>query len=214
MRHTGLVTTVLALAIVHAANAAPLENGYVSLFNGRDLTGWQQVGKGAWEITSGELISASTGHTWLHTTRQYRDFVLRLEYNMAEGGNSGIFIHAPDKGRCSRIGFEIQLQDDGGRKPDIHSTTSVYEIQAPTRIMARPAGEWNRLEICCSGPRIEVTLNGSLVNDMRTDDPTLNRIGDALHKPATRRKVGFIGIQDHGCLIRFRNIRVRDLEKP
>jgi hypothetical protein len=203
-----------ACATIASASAMASGRGFVKLFNGRDLAGWTQVGVGAWQIVDGELISASTGHTWLRTTRQFRDFDLRLEYNMAEGGNSGVFIHAPERGRCSRIGFEIQLVDDAGRKPDIHSTTSIYEIQAPRRNTARPAGQWNRLRIYCKGPRIQVTLNGVLVNDMRTDDSVLNRKGDALHKPAKRREVGFIGLQDHGGLIRFRSIRVRDLSRP
>ena len=213
MRNAAAVVAIVAMCVWLAPPTAARNQdvGYIPLFNGRDLSGWRVVGPAAWEVQDGELCSPGTGAGWLRTERQYRDFVLRLDYNMTEGGNSGVFIHSPAAGRCSRIGFEVQLRDDAGQRPRKGSTGAIYEILAPTRIAARPAREWNSLEVRCVGPRIQITLNGVRVVRMRRDDPALNAVADPAFRPATRRKVGFIGLQDHGAAVRFRNIRVKEI---
>src|SRR5437868_1878199 len=113
-----LLAVVLAvLCIVPVPARQPDENekaeGFVPLFNGKDLTGWKRFdGKAAWSATNGMIVCDGKGGGWLGTEREYDNFVLRLEYRLVPGGNSGVYLRAPSKGYISRQGMEIQLLDD------------------------------------------------------------------------------------------------------
>src|SRR5579863_10533401 len=77
-----------------APRPVALEN-VVSLFNGRDLAGWDLVGKQAaqdWKVEAGCLVCSGKGHTWLRSQRQHKDFNLRLEYQLSSGANSGVYV--------------------------------------------------------------------------------------------------------------------------
>jgi hypothetical protein len=184
----------------------------VTLFDGNTLTGWKTVnGKGAWSAADGCIRCEGRGDAWLRTEKEYANFVLRLEYAIAKGGNSGVFIRVPEEGRSSRIGFEVQILDDAGKPPNKGSTASLYDIIAPKENRSRPAGEWNELEIAARGRRVVISLNGATVVDADLDDPAANAALDDDHKMSRRRRKGYIGLQDHGALVRFRNIRIREL---
>jgi len=208
-----VVIACVGALFVASAPATPrrAERGFRSLCNGRDLTGWVLVGQGEWNARDGEIVCAGKGGGWLRTARVYQNFVLRLEYNIAPRGNSGIFVRAPEQGRSSQLGFEVQILDDAGKPPNNRSTGSLYEVAAPSKNRSRPAGEWNQVEILCHGTRVAVTLNGEKIVDIQTDDPALNARLDDDHKANRRHTRGYIGLQDHGAPIRFRNIRLRTL---
>jgi hypothetical protein len=191
--------------------ARKVEPGFVPLFNGTDLTGWREVqGKpGSFRVESGVLVGrrdrqAATAY-WLSSNRQYGDFELRLEYLLRPGGNSGVFIRVPGySGRTSREGMEIQLLDDGSGsgKPHAGSTGSIYQVVAPETFAAKPAGQWNDLEIYCLGERIRVTLNGKKLVDAKMSE----------HQAIKNRpRHGYIGLSAHTDEVRFRNIRIREL---
>jgi hypothetical protein len=183
------------------------------LFNGHDLTGWKPVEKASFRAENGELVASGNGAGWLRTEQEYQDFDLRLDFVITHGGNSGVFIHAPDYGRSSRLGFEIQILDDAGKPANKNSTGSLYDIVAPAKNMMKPAGEWNQERILVTGSHIQVWLNGERIQDVHTDDAELNAKMDNDHKPERRFKKGYIGLQDHGAQVRFRNIRIRELKK-
>lgn len=206
----------LALAILSAgphASAQKLRSEKLTpLFNGRDLTGWKPVGTAtAWTAQNSEIVCSGDGSGWLRTEKEYQNFVLRAEYNIASNGNSGIFIHAPEKGRSSRLGFEVQILDDFGKPPKMTSTAALYEVLAPTKNMSKPSGAWNQIEITCDGPHIVVVLNSEKVIDMRTDDSELNASRTEVFKPEKRQKRGYIGLQNHHSPVRFRNLMIRVL---
>jgi len=207
-----MLTRFTILLLVSCSLIAPKpEKGFKPLFNGKDTSGWTLVGSGTWTAEKDELVCSGEGSGWLRTEKEYENYVLRLEFQIAPSGNSGVFIHAPEKGRSSRLGFEVQILDDAGKPANKTCTGSLYEVLAPTKNMAKPAGEWNQEEITCDGPHITVTLNGEKVIDMRTDDPILNGIPDKSFHPSLRQKRGYIGLQNHNTGVRFRNIRVRAL---
>jgi hypothetical protein len=186
--------------------------GFRLLFNGSDLTGWVHNGKpGSFKVRDGEILGDRTGARdlayWLSTEREYADFELRLQYKLAPGGNSGVFIRAPHEGRTSRLGMEIQLLDDGGRTdtPGTGDTCSIYRVVAPRKFASRPAGRWNDLCILCDGDRIRVALNGEIVNDaLMSDYPDLK----------SRPRKGYIGLSTHTGPVRFRNVRLRGAPAP
>jgi hypothetical protein len=208
---------MLLLLLTFAAGPEPL-------FDGKSLAGWvvegartfKDAGKDqpVWVAEDGMIRcrTASGGYGFLRHDRKMSDFVLRLEYRFEKGkkpGNSGIGLRAPPfdpkrstETRPSSAGYEIQLVDDAGKKPDRHSTGSLYRHVAPTENAAKPAGEWNNLEVECAGPRIRITLNGKLVLDV--DQTKVSAIKD-------RPREGYISLQCHGSRVDFRNITVRPL---
>src|ERR1043165_4575572 len=105
------VLAFLFVAVPILANEPP--KGFESLFNGKDLTGWQSTGNAkVWGAEKGVIYCAGGGGGWLMTDKEYDNFELRLEYKMPLKGNSGVGIRSPLKGDPAYAGMEIQLIDD------------------------------------------------------------------------------------------------------
>jgi len=178
------------------------EEGFVSLFNGSDLSGWHVMGTPAWKVENGVLVCTGGGGGWLRSEKQYQNFVLRLEFRVSKGGNSGIFIRSALEGNPAFTGMEAQILDDYGRQPTPHTTAAIYDAVAPTKNMSKPADEWNSVEIICSGPWVVVTMNGEEIVRVNMDEhPKLKE----------RLRSGYIGLQNHGSHVEFRNIRIKEL---
>src|SRR5580693_3935931 len=101
--------SVILLGAVAAA--APPEKGFVALFNGRDLTGWQIVGQHGpgYLVKDGVLYCPSDGGGNLFTEKEYANFVFRFEFKLEEGSNNGVGIRAPLAGDTAYSGMEIQI---------------------------------------------------------------------------------------------------------
>jgi hypothetical protein len=192
-------------------------DGFVPLFNGKDLDGWKQyAGKaGVWSVADGLIVCDGRGGGWLGTTRDYADFELRLEYRLRPGGNSGVYIRAPEEGHISRVGMEIQILDDNHpsyAKLDFYQYTgSIYHVVAPTRRTGKPAGQWNAMTIRAEGRRVIVILHGHKIVDADLDrcrqDPAVAR-----EHPGLARTTGRIGLQSHTDRVEFRQLRVKELK--
>jgi len=190
-------------------------SGFVKLYNERDLSGWDvQGGKIESWAADGELLSCvGANGGWLRTSREYSDFVVKLEYRIPEGGNSGVGLRFPPTGDPAHAGMEIQILDDDaavfrGIKPAQHTGSIYYQAPASKRA-ANPPGEWNAYEITCAGPHVRVNLNGQVINDAMVDTFTT---AQGNHTPlAERPRIGYVGLQSHGSRVDFRNILLRDL---
>lgn len=188
-------------------------DGWTPLFNGRDLTGLEEVGNKAssWRVEHGMLVTVGGGGNWIATTREFGDFKLSLEFKSPPGGNSGVFIRAPREGNPAFEGSEIQILDDySDRYKELKSYQycgSVYATIAPSKRVTRPAGEWQRMVIRAQGPKIQVTLNGERIIDGDLSEH-LDKIKD---HPGLQRLKGYIGLQNHDTPMYFRNILVREL---
>jgi hypothetical protein len=189
----------------------PLFEGY--LFNKKDLSGWQVINNSpdSWYVQDSVLFTEGEGDGWLSTMEMFSDFILELEFNVPEGGNSGVFLRAPLQGDPAYTGIEIQILDDYA---EIYSelkawqyTGSVYGLQSPTRRVSRKGGEWQKMEIICKGPVVKIDLNGLPINDVNLID-YMNREED---HPGIKRRKGYIGLQNHSTRMKFRNIRIREL---
>lgn len=191
------------------------EEGFVSLFNGSDLSGWIGDTKG-YQIEEGAIVCKPGGN--LYTKKEYSDFVFRFEFMLTPGANNGLGIRTPNKGDAAYVGMELQILDDSAGiyknlKPwQFHG--SIYGLVAPKRGHQKPVGEWNVQEVTADGSKIKVVLNGETIVDAdlakieQTDD-----IHSLEKHPGIKNEKGHIGFLGHGSVVKFRNIRIKELNK-
>jgi hypothetical protein len=215
---TALALLFLALPVqAQTINDKEKADGFEALFKGRDLSGWKvfESKEGTWTAADDTIVCNGKGGGWLGTEREYDNFEVRLEYRLQPGGNSGIYLRAPDKGWISRVGMEIQILDDTDpkyAKLDFYQYTgSIYHVVPPKQRATKPAGQWNALHITAAGRQIVVGLNGKeIVNadlDWYLKDPAV-----AKEHPGLKRTGGRIGLQCHSDPVVFRNLRVKVLK--
>ena len=179
------------------------KDGFVSLFNGNDLSGWKVMGNPkAYGVDNGTIVCYGKKGDHLRSDKKYENFILRFEYKISKGGNNGVYVHCPDFGRQSRVGGEIQVFDSYGKKPDNVSCASLYDVFAPNVNACKPPSEWQSMEVTFIWPHLKVIHNGQLVQDV---DVTTHE------RSKYRTRYGYIGIQDHGDKAWYRNIRIKDL---
>jgi hypothetical protein len=188
------------------------KGGWVSLFNGRDLTGWEVVGARGWSVKDGVLTADGRGAGWLASAKEYGDVEVELEYRLPPRGNSGMFLRAWKAGPIDGGQFlEIQLLDDGAF-PDFHPTRrtgAIYGTVAPNPSPKLRPQDWNGVHVKAVGLRVQVSVNGTRVVNVNLDDhaSTFARF------PGLTRGSGRLGLQMLGTPVEFRNIRVRDLSR-
>src|SRR5271165_2094762 len=212
-----LALVVCALAAAPAADKPP--EGFVPLFNGKDLTGWKVLnGKmDVWGADKDILYVDGRGGGWLMTEKEYGDFEVVLEFKMPKMGNSGVALRAPLMGDPAYQGMEIQLLDDEnykGLKPTQY-TGSIYDVVAPSKRVTKPAGEWQKIHITAKGQQITVELNGTKIVDANLDDYKDRAKADPDKKlaahPGLARTSGHLGLQSHDGRVEFRNLFVKPL---
>ena len=195
------------------AQQVPAEAGFTSIFNGRDLTGWTGAVDG-YEVKDGAIACKAGQGGTLFTTRQYRNFVVRLEFRLPPAGNNGLAIRYPGAGDSAYVGMtELQVLDDGDPKyanlDPRQAHGSAYGMVAAKRGALKPVGQWNEQEVTVVGSTIKVVLNGTVILD--TDLATVTTfMADSPH-PGKDRTEGHFGFAGHNDPVAFRNIRIREL---
>ncbi len=221
MRRCYVAAASLALlgASCLTAPAADVEEGFVPLLNGRDLTGWVVRGGSAqFRVEDGCIIGTcvpdTPGNTFLCTEDEFGDFILKLQFKFIEPGNSGVQFRSAARpaGEGERVyGYQYEMCPSGVPNGRIYDEGrrghkfGIIWLDAHTpqeRLDAAKAGyregDWNDVEIQCVGPSIKTWLNGKLVVDM-FDGCSMK---------------GFFGLQIHSGksgTVAWRNIRVKDL---
>jgi hypothetical protein len=221
MKMKRMLMAALAATLSFSASAQEKEEGFTSIFNGKDLTGWVYGKRGTGENKSGAGYAVENGAIYctvkdggnLYTEKEYGDFSLRFEFKLTENANNGIGIRAPLEGDSAYVGMEIQVLDDSGsqyknlRPEQYHG--SIYDCFACKRGSQKPVGEWNEEEITAKGRQVTVKLNGTVIVDANLDDI---KDPDKLKKhPGLLNKKGHIGFLGHGARVEFRNLRVKEL---
>lgn len=218
MRRISVVACVVLMAGLLAPRplAQGLEAGFVSLFDGRSLSGWRLVdGHGpGYVVQDGTIVCPKDGGGNLFTEREYANFALRFEFRTEPGGNNGIGIRAPYEGDAAYVGMEIQILDDGHEmyKGKIRSEQhhgSIYDVIPARTGFLKPAGDWNTEEIVADGRHIRVTLNDVIITDANLD--TVREPAVLAKHPGLARAGGHIGFLGHGSLVEFRHIRIKTL---
>ncbi len=191
-------------------------DGFVSLFNGKNLDGWQG-NKTDYHAENGELIvkPKMNGHGNLFTEKEYGDFVFRFEFQLTPGANNGLGIRAPLEGDAAYMGMELQILDNSaGIYSKLHEYQyhgSVYGVIPAKRGFLNPVGEWNHEEVIARGNKIKIILNGVIILDGDIAEASKNGTLDQKEHPGLLREKGFIGFLGHGSELKFSNIRIKEL---
>jgi len=185
-------------------------DGFKSLFNGVDMTGWHpRTGDrdSSWSVENGMLVNKLPRNRAgerphgvdLVTDKKFWNFAVRFEYMIPEGSNSGFYL----RGR-----HEIQILDDAkSGQPSPGGNGSIYQHTAASRNVSRPAGEWQTVEATMVEDRVTVILNGvKIIDNVVVDRPTGSELDINVNEPGSLFLQG-----DHGP-VAFRNVRIKELK--
>ncbi|MFM8359209.1 MAG: family 16 glycoside hydrolase, partial [Verrucomicrobiota bacterium] len=186
-------------------SAQEKKEGWKLLFNGRDLTGWKYRrpdGLKSWSAQNGMLVNTlrkDEHGTDLFTEDRFRDFVVRYEFQVPPGANSGFYL----RGR-----HEIQVFDDfKSGKPEMGGNGAIYGVKPVSLFASRRPGQWQQAEVRIVGQKITVVLNGVKVHDqVECTKGTGSHLDDQVDQPGPILLQG-----DHGA-VAFRNLRIKELK--
>lgn len=227
---TALAGTLLPTPLPAAStarSAADAEAGFVRIFNGRDLTGWDGM-PGAWTVQDGAIQTqgAKLGKNWLiWRGGDVGDFELRLRFRFTKG-NSGVQVRSRDLGGWQVHGYQVEVAAKNlmglwheslwkeqerrslataGQRVHIAAdgTRKVEELADPAAVQAAvKADDWNLLVVIGRGTRLIQIINGVVLAELSDEDRTRSR------------RTGVIALQDHGngCVVAYRDIRLKRLD--
>ena len=221
-----LLLAVLATPVLGADNqltAKEKKAGWILLFDGKSLDDWMaadgQPSKRPPE--NGSINPHKAGYYMLVPKKMWEDFILSLDFKITPRCNSGIFVRTFPLERIGgqdvgMNGIEMQIFDSTGA--GYYDTGAIYDLVKPTRSVMKPVGEWNHVEITCNKNIIAVQLNGEGVTRIDLDqwtEPNKRPDGTPHKFPEAFKnhpRQGYIGLQDHGNVTWFRNIKIRRLQ--
>jgi hypothetical protein len=200
----------------YVVSAEEKAEGYVELFDG--LTMFNFTGNTRDYVVEDGCIALYPEHGGrgnLYTKAEYSDFSFRFEFQLTPGANNGIGIRTPPEGDAAYVGMEIQVLDNTAEiyrnlQPyQYHG--SVYGVIPAKREYLKPVGEWNEEEIIARGNHIQVILNGTTIVDGDIAEASRNGTIDHRDHPGLKNIKGHIGFLGHGSVVKFRNLRIKDL---
>ena len=226
-----LVAAVLASGFSQAKDGpapntltdAEKAEGWKLLFDGKTTDGWRgfksdKMPEG-WTVEGGAL--ARTGKAGdIVSADEYASFDLKIDWKIAEGGNSGVFYAvSEDDATVWKTGIEMQVLDDAkhhdGQSP-LTSAGSCYALYPPAKKVVRPVGEWNEARLVVKYPKVEHWLNGEKIVEYEINSADWKkRVAESKFKDmpkfATNAK-GRLALQDHGDRVEYRNIKIREIK--
>jgi Domain of Unknown Function (DUF1080) len=207
-----------ALAVLAAGPAGQgADDGFVPLFNGKDLTGWVQVNCAPQTFLArdGMLVTTGVPSGFLRTHKMYENFILELDWmHVVKNGNSGLFVWAdgfPAVGNCYPRSVEVQVMD-GLNTKDYTSHGDLFSIMGatckpdrphpsgwmrclPSEKRSKPAGEWNHYRVECNDGAIKLAVNGKVVSGISQTHP----------------RKGYFCLEAEGSECLFKNLRIKEL---
>ena len=196
--------SILFLFAACLINVAVLAQKAVSIFNGKDLTGWTINGTEKWYVEKGELICESgpdKAYGYLSTQKSYKNFDLTLQFKQEAEGNSGIFFRSSIEG-VKISGWQAEVAPPGS------NTGGIYESYGRGWLIKPDAekdkylkyGEWNTYRLRVVGDEVTTWVNGQEMITLKDEN-----IG---------KGEGFIALQIHdggGIKVRWKNIKIKEL---
>jgi hypothetical protein len=165
-------------------------DGWITLFDGKTLNGWNEVGNANWDVVDG-VIQASSGNGNLVSTASYGDVQIVVEFWVDDDANSGVFFRCTDlKTINAKTAYEAQIFD---KRPDPEFRTGALTFIARPAATINTGGRWNTYDITARGSRLTLTLNGTQMVDVQ--DTMFAR--------------GPIALQRTAGVVKFRSVRIR-----
>jgi hypothetical protein len=232
----------LSLAVGSAAQSAntlaPAEKkaGWVLLFNGKNFDGWRQVNgttmPANWVVedqamkvftAEGKKPGQGSGGDVIYGAKKFKDFELSVDWKTEKAGNSGIFFNVREvPGQPIYYAApEVQVLDNvdaTDNKIASHLAGSLYDMLAADPKTVKPVGEWNTIVIRVKNGKVTHTQNGVKVVEYTLWTPEWDKmVQESKFKtfPGFTEgiaKEGYVGLQDHGYAIWFRNVKIRELK--
>jgi 3-keto-disaccharide hydrolase len=197
-----LIILMTCAVITLGQSAHAKKQSWISLFNGKDLTGWHlrnPAGANGWKVLDGTYVNTPPS-TDIQTVSEYYDFQLHVEFKVSEGnGNSGVYMR--DK-------YEVQIFNSFGNPPVDTGCGALYRRVAPTVNASKSPSEWQTYDITFIGKHLIVIHNGQKVLDVADVGPM--GTGASSNRPDGPGPLRLQG--DHDA-VSFRNIRIRPLSK-
>lgn len=211
MRKSGIIIFSALVVMMLLSLRPPQVQGWISLFNGKDLSGWK-VGKnaGTFTVENGALIAhGPTAHLFYDgevNQHNFRNFEFRASVMTTPGSNSGLYFHTTyQEGGWPEKGYEVQVNNS---HTDWRRTGSLYGIQDIREVFVKD-NEWFTEYIRVQGKNIQVRINDSLVMQYTEPEPVVREEGNKLRVLSS----GTFAIQGHDpkSQVYFKNIEVRPL---
>ena len=194
---------ILLALLVFTANSG-FSQKFQKIFNCKDLTGWTAHGTEKWYVQKGELICESgpdKQYGYLSTNKNYKNFILQLDFRQEANGNSGVFIRSGIEG-TKISGWQVEVA------PLNHNTGGIYESYGrgwlikpnPAHEKYLKVGKWNTLKIQAINDVVTTWLNGKMMVELKDE-----KIG---------KGEGFIALQIHdggGIKVRWKKIKIAEL---
>ena len=186
--------------------------GFRPIFNGKDFDGWAGPIDN-YEVIDGAIVCKPKKGGTIFTKEEFANFIARLEFKLPPGGNNGLAIRYPGKGRAAYDAMcELQVLDDNyekvrGKIDPRQAHGSAYGMVAAARGYQRPIGEWNYQEVTVNGSTIKVELNGTVILDCDLSKVTETQ-GNRPH-PGKDRTSGSFGFAGHSDPVMFRSISIK-----
>ena len=200
MRTISGLTIALALVGFGAAfavrEAASQDTGWTTLFDGKSLDGWSQVGESNWRVEDGAIVvdkMPGKDAGYLVSKDSYKNFVVRVEFWPSDDANSGIYFRCLDPKKITdRTCYEANIFD---QRPDPSYGTGAITRYVEINPMPKTGGKWNTIEVTAKGRDITVVLNGQMTATLR------NGMFDE----------GPVALQHGAGAIKFRKVEIKPL---
>ena len=199
-------------------------DGWKLLFDGKSMDQWKNFKKDnisdKWVVKDGMMTLTGRGGGDIMTKKEYKNFDFKLEWKISENGNSGIFILADEKGkRIYSHAPEIQILDNERHKDNKkanHRSGSLYDMITAPAESHKKAGEWNQVRILLKDKHLKVWQNGVITADIVIGSDKWNElVGKSKFKSWKgfgANEMGALGLQDHGDVVSFKNLKIKVLD--
>ena len=223
----GSLAVVASLSQLAFTPKQPAKAKPQAIFDGKTTKGWhtylKPTAEPAWEVVEGalQLNPQAPGQGDLVTDAEYENYELALEWKISPGGNSGIIfgVHEDPSFKATyETGVEMQVLDNKeaeDNKKANHLAGSLYDMQAPAKDVAKPAGEWNQAKLRKQNGHLTFYLNNAKVVDVQMGSPEWKALLEnskfKTWKNFAAYPKGHIALQDHGHQVAFRAITIQQL---
>lgn len=195
-----LVSALLATASLPAYSEEPkLEEGWISLFNGKDLTGWKISDAGEWKVEDGTIVTApKVSH--LFTEKEFKNFEFKADVKTAPGSNSGIYFHTKFESGFPNAGYECQVNcthRDPVKNCSLYNVVKVYDPNAKD-------DEWYTIKITVKGKNIVTRINDKIIVDYTEPEGVTG---------PRKLSEGSMALQSHDpkSVVHYKNIMIKPL---